>query len=94
MGGGDKLNCQDAVEKSSGAWLSRIGSTYRDVAGGPLQWDSIVLSGGAAMHYDRLPPILDHKHVLLADVPSKIHLANVRGGLKLWKLYKSEGLVE
>ena len=41
------------------------------------------------MLYDRLLPVLDHQHPLLADVVDSIHLANVRGGLKLWRLYET-----
>ena len=41
------------------------------------------------MLYQRLLPILDHEHVLLADEVESIHLANVRGGLKLWRLYEA-----
>ena len=41
------------------------------------------------MLYDRLLPILDHDHVLLADDVDSMHLANVRGGLKLWRLYEA-----
>jgi hypothetical protein len=40
------------------------------------------------MLYDRLLPLLGHDHVVLADEAEHIHLANVRGGLKLWRLYE------
>ena len=33
--------------------------------------------------------ILKHKNVILADEIETIHLANVRGGLKLWRLYEA-----
>ena len=60
------------------------------MAGGALPWDTIILTGGgSAMLYDRLLPVLDHQHTLLADVVDSIHLANVRGGLKLWRLYEA-----
>ena len=69
--------------------LNRIADTYQNVAGGPLPWDSIILTGGgSAMLYDRLLPILRHEHIMLADEEDSIHMANVRGGLKLWRLYE------
>ena len=40
------------------------------------------------MLYDRLLPLLAHDHVVLADEAESVHLANVRGGLKLWRLYE------
>ena len=33
--------------------------------------------------------ILNHERVILADDLESIHLANVRGGLKLWRLYEA-----
>jgi len=48
----------------------------------------VLTGGGSAMLYDRLMPILRHERVVLADEPETIHMANVRGGLKLWKLYE------
>jgi hypothetical protein len=33
--------------------------------------------------------MLDHENVILADDLESIHLAYVRGGLKLWRLYEA-----
>ncbi len=41
------------------------------------------------MLYERLLPLLNHEHIILADEVESIHLANVRGGLKLWRLYEA-----
>jgi hypothetical protein len=49
--------------------------------------------GGSALLYDRLLPILDHDNIILADELESIHLANVRGGLKLWRLYEAIGVL-
>jgi hypothetical protein len=94
-GGGKEYPCEGEVSQATNALLNRIKASYRDVAGGPVPWDSIILTGGgSAMLYDHLLPILEHEHVLLADEPAKIHMANVRGGLKLWRFYEAEGLLE
>jgi len=64
--------------------LNRIADTYQQVAGGALGWDTIILTGGgSALLYQRLLPILDHEKVILADEAKSLHLANVRGGMKL-----------
>lgn len=92
---GGEYPCENEAREATSALLNRIGATYRDVAGGPVPWDSIILTGGgSAMLHDRLLPILAHEHVLLADDAAKIHMANVRGGLKLWKFFESEGALE
>jgi nucleoside permease NupC len=31
----------------------------------------------------------DHENVILADDARYLHLANVRGGMKLWRLYEA-----
>lgn len=49
--------------------------------------------GGSAMLYERLGTVLDHNRILLADEAATIHLANVRGGLKLWHMYEAEDLL-
>ena len=69
--------------------LNRINDTYQRIAGGALVWDSIILTDGSSgLLYHRLLAILKHEEVILADNINTIHLANVRGGLKLWRLYE------
>ena len=76
------------VEGATNVLLNYIGDTYQRIAGGALIWDCIILTGGGSgMLYSRLLPILNHGKIILADEVDNIHLANVRGGLKLWRLY-------
>jgi hypothetical protein len=89
-GGGYRYPCEDEVQEATSLLLNRIANTYQSVAGGALGWDAIVLTGGgSALLYDRLLPILNHECVILADDIASIHLANVRGGMKLWRLYEA-----
>ncbi len=89
-GGGRTYDCENEAAEATSVLLNRIADTYQHVAGGALPWDSIILTGGgSAMLYDRLLPLLGHDHVILADEAESIHLANVRGGLKLWRLYEA-----
>jgi hypothetical protein len=90
VGGGRTYDCENEAREATSVLLNRIADTYQNVAGGALPWDTIILTGGgSAMLYDRLLPVLDHQHTLLADGVDSIHLANVRGGLKLWRLYEA-----
>jgi len=89
-GGGMKYSCDREVEEATSVMLNRIGDTYQRIAGGAFGWDCIILTGGGSgLLYNRLLPILKHKNVILADKIEAIHLANVRGGLKLWRLYEA-----
>ena len=89
VGGGRQYDCENEAREATSVLLNRLGDTYQNLAGGALPWDSIILTGGgSAMLYDRLLPLLEHDHVILADEAESIHLANVRGGLKLWRLYE------
>jgi len=94
VGGGREYPCEREVNEATNVLLNRIRDTYQDLAGGALPWDSIILTGGgSAMLYEHLLPLLEHNRVLLSEKSEKNHLANVRGGIKLWRLYKSHNLV-
>jgi hypothetical protein len=89
-GGGRKYPCEKEVKEATNLLLNRFADTYQRVAGGALGWDAIILTGGgSALLYQRLLPILNHAKVILADEIECLHLANVRGGLKLWRLYEA-----
>jgi Actin like proteins N terminal domain len=89
-GGGKRYLCENEARESTNILLNRIADTYQRIAGGALGWDAIILTGGGSgLLYQRLLPILEHKCVILADSLESIHLANVRGGLKLWRLYEA-----
>jgi len=88
-GGGRQFDCSEYVEESTSLFLNRFRNSYQRLAGGSLLWDTIILTGGgSALLYTRLESILKHKNVILADDVGRLHLANVRGGLKLWRLYE------
>ena len=89
-GGGHNYPCEQDVKESMNLLLNRIGDTYQRLAGGALSWDFIILTGGGcALLYKYLLPILNHQHVILADEINQLHMANVRGGMKLWRLYEA-----
>ncbi len=86
-GGGRRYPCEDEAKEATNMLLNRIADTYQRIAGGSLSWDAIILTGGgSALIYKRLLLMLNHKNVVLADKIESIHLANVRGGMKLWRL--------
>ena len=67
-----------------------MGNTHQCIAGGALIWDCITLTSGCrGLLYNRLLPILNQEYIILVDENETIHLANVRGGLKLWILYEA-----
>jgi hypothetical protein len=89
-GGGREFPCQEEAEEATHLLLNQIKDTYQRIAGEALNWDSIILTGGgSALLYEKLIEILDHNRIILADDKESIHLANVRGGMKLWRLYEA-----
>lgn len=89
-GGGKKYPCEQEVEEATSLMLNRIADTYQRIAGGALSWDSIILTGGGcALLHQKLIQVLNHDNVILADDAECLHLANVRGGMKLWRLYEA-----
>lgn len=94
-GGGRTYPCATEAREAANLLVNRIRDLYYEQAGGPQMWDNIVLTGGgSAMLYERLcNEVLAHDRVIPAESPEAMHLANVRGGMKLWKFYESEGMV-
>jgi hypothetical protein len=89
-GGGKKYPCAEDVNEATSLFLNRFANTFQQVAGGALSWDNIILTGGgSALLYHKIKSILKHSKVILADNIDSLHLANVRGGLKLWRLYEA-----
>ncbi|MFC1878761.1 hypothetical protein ACFLZW_02495 [Chloroflexota bacterium] len=69
---------------------SRDGSLAgRFLGGGGVNWDTIILTVAAEPYFTNDWPMLEHENVIFADDLESIHLANVRGGLKLWRLYEA-----
>ena len=92
-GGGRKYPCEHEVKEATSLMLNRISDTYQRIAGGALSWDSIILTGGgSALLHQRLIQTFNHENIILADSVNNLHLANVRGGLKLWRLYVELGV--
>ena len=90
VGGGRKYPCEQDVDEATSLFLNRFADTYQRLTGGALSWDNIILTGGgSALLHHKLVPILKHNNVILADTKESLHLANVRGGLKLWRLYEA-----
>ncbi len=93
-GAGRRYLCEKEVKEATNMLINRISDTYQRIAGGALSWDAIILTGGGSgLLHKRLLPILSHERVILADDLASIHMANVRGGLKLWKLYETLGIL-
>lgn len=89
-GGGRKYPCENDVYEATSLFLNRFADTYQRLAGGALSWDTIILTGGgSALLCQKIKPMLKHDNVMLADTIDTLHLANVRGGLKLWRLYEA-----
>jgi len=89
-GGGRRYSCEAEAQEATNMLLNRIADTYQRIAVGSLSWDAIILTGGgSALLHQRLLQVLNHENVILAGDIESIHLANVRGGLKLWRLYEA-----
>jgi hypothetical protein len=91
-GGGRKYPCETEVKAASAALVRNVKDFYENDAGGPTRWDHILLTGGgSALLETRLRHILKHDSVVLAEDLEHMHLANVRGALKLAKFYEADG---
>lgn len=94
-GAGQVVSCQNEVSEAAHVLVNRIADTYQTTANGGADFDSIILTGGgSALISELLLPVLHHSRVVMADEAAVIHLANVRGGLKYWRLLEALNLLE
>jgi hypothetical protein len=94
-GAGQTIKCEGEVLEAANVLVNRIADTYQTTANGGADFDSIILTGGgSALIAGLLLPVLKHSRVVMADEPTAIHLANVRGGLKYWRLLEALNLLE
>ena len=64
------------MDEATSVFLNRFVHTYQRLTG-----------GASALLHHKLIPILKHNSIILANSKDSLHMANVRGGLKLWRLY-------
>lgn len=92
-GGGQVLDCTEEASQARNKLLNRVMQVFQNRYGGAFNYDGIILTGGgSALMADALFDALQHDNIILADDHDSLHLANVRGGLKLWRLYEVMGI--
>ena len=96
QGGGETYDVVSLVDEATNMLLNNIHDAYTTEAGGRLRWDNILLTGGGSgLLSSRLDPVLNHTNIHLAEKDvSSIHMANVRGALKLFKMLTKAGVYD
>jgi hypothetical protein len=90
---GDTLDISHEIRIAKNELLASIRAALTGI-GGLVRFHTIIVTGGGgAMLYNDLLDILDHGRVKLAAPGEYAHLANVRGGLKLWRMLEAVGEV-
>lgn len=94
-GAGQELKVTDIANNAKNVLLNRLQTVYYEDAGGPQAYDHILITGGGggAMQVRMREELLNHNSVwLAADNPDQMHLANVRGGAKMWTMLATQGI--
>lgn len=94
---GKSLDCIEDVKAAKNILLNGVASGFRTKARGGADDDNIVLTGGGPV--DIRADLLDifgfnPEHVIDAEEPQYMHLANVRGGMKMLRMYEGVGAIE
>lgn len=93
-GGGQALDVHEEAQQARNQLVNQVLTVTRSRFGGGLNYDAMLLTGGGCgLLHEYISPELENHNIHLAADPDELHLANVRGGLKLWRLYKAIGVI-
>lgn len=86
------LDVKEEADIACNKVVNSVSRVFDNTYGGPAQFDAVILTGGGgALLESRLKKMLNHRNIILAEKRGKMHLANVRGGDKLARLYRRNG---
>lgn len=89
QGGGRDWLCEEEATQSRNVLLNEVLRVMQSRYGGGFNYDAVLLTGGGCgLLYKSLTENIDNQNIITADDVADLHLANVRGGLKLWRLYE------
>ena len=92
IGGGREFDCAEEAERARTTLINMILRSFISLGGG-MNFDGLLFTGGGSgLIIDHIRPQLNNNNVVLAEKPEEIHMANVYGGRKLWKLYNQIGV--
>jgi len=93
-GGGQTLDCQEEAAQARDTLINLVLRITRDRYAGGFAYDAVLFTGGGSgLLWRYLESAIENRNICLADDESQLHMANVRGGLKLWRLYKAQRIV-
>lgn len=89
VGGGREFLCDEEATQARNILLNEVLRVLQSRYGGGFNHDAVLLTGGGCgLLYKALMGTIQNQNIITADSVEELHLANVRGGLKLWRLYE------
>jgi hypothetical protein len=87
-----EVPCQELARETRRSLAHDVYGVY-ERAGGASEYDNIILTGGGcALLEKELREMISHNNILLAEQNAeKMHMANVRGGMKWYKMHDQLG---
>lgn len=93
LGGMGTIDCQYEAEAAITRVVNDVLMIFQEI-GGAANYDHVVLTGGGGELIEPyLSHALHHDSISLADNAGEVHLANVRGGMKYYRLLQSQGVL-
>lgn len=83
---GRYLDCSESVRKATITILNRLNDFYTNsFEGGANDAQVLVTGGGGGTMFKMLKHALNHERMFMAEKPEHMHLANVRGGERMFR---------
>lgn len=92
-GGYGGLDVQNIADRACNPLLNAINDLFISYGGIASNEYLLLTGGGSALLEQRIRQYLQHPRTVMAERPVDMHLANIRGGMKMMRFYEAMGVL-
>lgn len=92
-GGYGAIECEGIADRAASNLVSKIYDLFINYGGITGNEYLLLTGGGSALLERRLKQALGHPNTVMAERAGDMHLANIRGGMKMMRFYETMGML-